>query len=96
VKNIEQATHNHKRAGAVLVLESAAKLARVRVLTSGDEFWVKLADLTELADAFADQSTPSKKEPRAKRVNAAPDERFSALHPMEQLSAESKTNVTRG
>jgi hypothetical protein len=45
--NIQQATHSHKRAGAVVVLQSTAELAKVRVITSGDEFWVKLADLTK-------------------------------------------------
>jgi hypothetical protein len=44
----KQATHNHKRAGEVVLLESTAELGKVLVLASGDEFWVKLTDLTQL------------------------------------------------
>ena len=44
------ATHNHKRAGAVVVLQSTAELAEVMVPSNGDHFWVKRADLTKLAD----------------------------------------------
>jgi hypothetical protein len=72
MSNIEQATHNHKRAGAVVVLESTAELARIRVLTSRDEFWVKLKDLAELVGGVVPESKPSKKESRANRVNASP------------------------
>lgn len=47
MKTIHEATHNHKRAGAVAVLQSTAELAQVTTI-SGEAFWVKLADLTEL------------------------------------------------
>jgi hypothetical protein len=46
----DEVTHNHKRAGAVIVLRSTAELAEVLVPSSGDRFWVKRADLTKLAD----------------------------------------------
>jgi hypothetical protein len=61
MSNIEQATHNHKRAGAVVILQSTAELARIRVLTSGDEYWVKLTDVAELVGGVVPQSKPSKK-----------------------------------
>jgi hypothetical protein len=48
MKKTQQATHNHKRVGAVVVLQSTAELAQVVTTNSGDTFWVKLADLTEL------------------------------------------------
>jgi hypothetical protein len=44
-----QATHNHKRVGAVVILQSTAELAQI-VTSASDTFWVKLTDLTELAD----------------------------------------------
>jgi hypothetical protein len=68
MKNIHQATHNHKRAGAVAVLQSTAELAQV-VTSGNDTFWVKLADLTELGAAV--ESKGSKKESKARR-NASP------------------------
>ena len=61
MKNTEQPTHNHKRAGAVIVLRSTAELAEVQVPVSGDHFWVKIADLTKLGD---DAGTPK---PRTQR-----------------------------
>jgi hypothetical protein len=63
----KQATHHHKRAGAVAVLQSTADLARVHVVTSGEEFWVKLSDLAELAGGVAPEGTPRKKASRAVR-----------------------------
>ena len=50
MKNSNQATHNHKRAGTVIVLRSTAELAEVQVPSSGDHFWVKIKDLTKLAE----------------------------------------------
>ena len=50
MKNSNQATHNHKRVGAVIVLQSTRELAEVQIPSSGDHFWVKLTDLTELAE----------------------------------------------
>jgi hypothetical protein len=49
MKKIQQATHKHKRVGAVVVLQSTAELAQVVTALSGDTFWVKVADLTQLA-----------------------------------------------
>lgn len=71
MSNTEQATHYHKRAGAVVVLKSTAELARIRVLTSGDEFWVKLTDVVELAGVIP-ESKPRNKASRANRANASP------------------------
>lgn len=50
MENINQATHNHKRVGAVVVLRSTAELAEILVPSSHDHFWVKRFDLTKLAD----------------------------------------------
>ena len=51
MKNSNQATHNHKRMGAVIVLRSTAELAEIQIPSSGDHFWVKLTELTELAES---------------------------------------------
>ena len=53
----QQATHNHKRVGAVVLLESTTELAKVLVLTSQDEFWVKLTDLTVFGEDLVAKST---------------------------------------
>ncbi len=50
MKNNQEATHDHKRMGTVVVLESTGELAKVLMPTTGDEFWVKLIDLTPLSD----------------------------------------------
>jgi hypothetical protein len=50
MKNSREATHDHKRVGTVVVLESTGELAKVLIPTTGDEFWVKLIDLTPLSD----------------------------------------------
>lgn len=50
MKNTEQPTHNHKRVGDVILLRSTAELAEVQVPISGDHFWVKITDLTELTE----------------------------------------------
>lgn len=72
MSSIEQATHYFKRAGAVVVLQSTAELARIRVLTTGDEFWVKLTDVVELVGGVMPESKPVKKAPRVSRVHASP------------------------
>jgi hypothetical protein len=65
VKNTNQATHNHKRVGAVIVLRSTAELAEILVPSSSDHFWVKRTDLTKLAD---DEGAPkSRAHIRSKR-----------------------------
>jgi hypothetical protein len=58
----KQATHNHKRAGEVVLLESTAELGKVLVLASGDEFWVKLADLTQLGGGVIEKNKVGKKQ----------------------------------
>lgn len=49
MKKIQAATHSHKRLGPVVVLQSTADLAQVVMTISGDTFWVKVAELTELS-----------------------------------------------
>ncbi len=49
MKKIHQATHDHKRVGPVMVLQSTAELAQIVTVVGGDTFWVKLADLTQLS-----------------------------------------------
>ena len=70
MSHIEQATHCYKKEGAVVILQSTTALARIRVLKSGDEFWVKLTDVAESASGAMPEKKPSKKESRANRVNA--------------------------
>lgn len=53
MKNTEQPTHNHKRVGHVILLRSTAELAEVQVPISGDHFWVKIIDLTELTGSVS-------------------------------------------
>jgi hypothetical protein len=55
MKNNQQATHDHKKVGAVIVLESTGQLAKVVIPTTDQEFWVKLEDLTPLTDAVTDK-----------------------------------------
>lgn len=76
MKDNRQATHNHKRSGAVVILESTAELARVLVPASGDEFWVKQIDLTPLIDGAVEKSKPAKKQSGTNRPNASPDSRY--------------------
>jgi hypothetical protein len=75
MKNNQQATHNHKRAGAVVVLQSTAELARVLVPGSGDEFWVKLIDLTELG-AVVEKPKAGKKAVGKQNAGTAPNTRY--------------------
>ena len=60
MKNSNQATHNHKRVGAVIVLRSTAELAEVQIPSSGDHFWVKLTDLTELAETASGRNSQAR------------------------------------
>jgi hypothetical protein len=70
MKNNRAATHNHKREGAVVLLESTTELARVAVLRSGDEYWVKLVDLTPSAVDQLDDGKSTEK--RVKRGLSKP------------------------
>jgi hypothetical protein len=67
MKNTEQATHSHKRAGAVVILQSTAELAQV-VTSSNDTFWVKLADLSELNADRTEAPGATKSKARLKSV----------------------------
>ena len=79
MKNNQQATHNHKRAGAVVVLESTAELAKVLTPATGDEFWVKLSDLTELVGGAVEKTKPSKKHSGKSRPNASSNSQYRVV-----------------
>jgi hypothetical protein len=78
MKNYQQATHDHKRAGAVVLLESTAVLGKV-LTTNGDEFWVKLADLTLVGSAVIEKSKAGKKRPGTSRPTASPNSRYRVV-----------------
>jgi hypothetical protein len=75
----KQATHNHKRAGEVVLLESTAELGKVLVLASGDEFWVKLTDLTQLGGGVIEKSKLGKKQLANNRPNASSNSRYRVV-----------------
>lgn len=77
MKNNDQATHDHKRAGAVVLLESTAVLGKV-LTTNGDEFWVKLEDLT-LAGGAIEKTKAGKKRPGNDRPTASPNSRYRVV-----------------
>ena len=58
MKNKHEATHTHKRAGAVILLRSTVELTEVQVPSNGDRFWVKTADLTKLPDSADKRGLP--------------------------------------
>ena len=74
-----QATHSHKTAGAVVILESTAQLAKVSVPARGDEFWVKLTDLSELVGGAIEKGGPGKKRPRKDRPNASANSQYRTV-----------------
>lgn len=59
-----------------MVLESTAQLAKVLVPARGDEFWVKLADLTESVGGVIEKSKPGKQGSRKDRPNASANSRY--------------------
>jgi hypothetical protein len=75
----KQATHSHKRAGAVVLLESTAELAKVLIPASGDEFWVRLTDLTPLVGGVIEESKPGKKQLGKNRPNASPNSHYRVV-----------------
>lgn len=80
MKNNQHATHNHKRVGAVVLLESTAELAKVVIPTSGDEFWVKLVDLTLLVPGAIEKTKRGKKQVSSKdRPNASPNSQYRVV-----------------
>src|SRR5580704_6380814 len=76
MKNNQPTTHKHKRVGAVVLLESTAELAKILVPLSGDEFWVRLTDLTQLAGSVIEESKPGKKRSVKSRPNASPNSQY--------------------
>jgi hypothetical protein len=79
MKNNQQATHNHKRAGSVVLLESTTELAKVLTLGSEDELWVRLTDLTPLVLGVIEKSRPSNKRLGKDYPNASPDSHYHAV-----------------
>jgi hypothetical protein len=77
MKNNQQATHDHKRAGSVVLLESTAVLGKV-LTTNGDEFWVKLEDLT-LAGGEIEKPKAGKKRPASDRPIASANSRYRVV-----------------
>jgi hypothetical protein len=78
MKSIPEATHRHKRLGAVAVLQSTSELAKIAMPVSGEEFWVKISDLSELNAEVPAKSKAAKKQSKADRANAAADNRYHA------------------
>ena len=68
-----------KRTGAVVLLESTAELAKVLIPASGDEFWVKLTDLTPLAGGVIRKSKPGNKPLGESRSNASPNPQYRVV-----------------
>jgi hypothetical protein len=78
VKDNQRTTHNHKSAGAVVLLESTAELAKILVPSSGDEFWVRLTDLTQLA-GVVEKGKPGKKQSLKSRPNASANSQYRVV-----------------
>jgi hypothetical protein len=55
------ATHRHKRMGEVVLLQSTAELAQVSTSSGGEKLWVKLTDLSELANDGMQDAPPKKR-----------------------------------
>jgi hypothetical protein len=79
MKNNQQTAHSHKRVGAVVLLESSALLGKVLVPASGDEFWVKLTDLTPLRDSVIEKRKPARKPLGPNLPNALPDRQYHVV-----------------
>jgi hypothetical protein len=74
-----EATHNHKRSGAVIVLESTNELAKVLIPTSGDEFWVKIIDLTPIVAGAKVEAKPRKKHQSKERPTASANTQYRTV-----------------
>jgi hypothetical protein len=46
-------THTHRKVGKVAVLESTESLAKISVVDTGEQFWVKNIDLTPVGVVLA-------------------------------------------
>ena len=58
---VDGPTHKHKRAGEVVVLRSTAELMEVKVSCTGEKFWAKRSDVTEISVRLAGANSPRKK-----------------------------------
>jgi hypothetical protein len=79
MKSIPDATHRHKRLGPVVVLHMSSELAKIVMPVSGDEFWVKISELSELTAEAPAKTKGTKKQSKADRANAAADDRYRAV-----------------
>jgi hypothetical protein len=79
MKNNQEATHNHKRMGSVVLLETTLELAKVLIPASDDEFWVMLTDLTMLVGGAIEKSELGKKQPGKSRPNASPNNKYHVV-----------------
>jgi hypothetical protein len=79
MKIAPEATHRHKRLGAVVVLQMGSELAKI-VMTNGDEFWVKVSELTDLSVEVVAEPKSSKKQAKAARPAATVDSRLRVAH----------------
>jgi hypothetical protein len=76
MKSIPDATHRHKRLGAVVVLQMTSELAKIVMPVSGDEFWVKVSELSELTADAPPKAKATKKQSKAERPEASADSRY--------------------
>ena len=79
MKNNQSATHNHKRVGLVVLLESTSVLGKVLNPAGGDEFWVKLTDLTQLVGGAIDENKPGKKRSGKECPHASANSRYRVV-----------------
>jgi hypothetical protein len=79
MKNNQQATHNHKRVGPVVLLQSTTELAKVLVLASEDEFWVKRSDLTLVGDDLIEKGTTAKIRQSKTRPNVSSNPQYRVV-----------------
>ena len=62
-----------------MLLKSTTALGKVLNLASGDEFWVKLTDLTQLVGGAIDESKPVKKRSGKDRPHASANSRYRVV-----------------
>ena len=76
--NNQTTTYNHKRVGTVVLLESTAVLAKVLTPENGDEFWVKLSDLTQVVGSVIKKTKPGDKSGKS-HPNSSSNSRYRVV-----------------
>ena len=76
--NNHATTYNHKRMGAVVLLESTAVLGRVLTPENGDEFWVKLSDLTQVVGDAIKKTKPGNRLGKS-HPNSSPNNQYRVV-----------------